>query len=224
MKAVTLDVTVRTGAGRGVVRKLKKDNRIPAVIYGAGDSSVLLSVNRSDLFGVLSHHGQHALLNLAIDGSEQLALIKEVQIDPVRWETLHVDFLRVKEDEEVTTEVPVHFVGDPVGVKEGGVLQQVHSTVTVAALPRELPTELSIDISSLELGANINVSELELPEGVRLVTDANDTLASVTAPAAVEAETTDAEAEGEEGEEGTAEASSEGSAADEASSDDSEES
>ncbi|HVL82118.1 MAG TPA: 50S ribosomal protein L25 [Actinomycetota bacterium] len=211
MKAIELTVAPRDGSGKGAARKLRTTGQLPGVLYGPGIETQSLAVPRHEFVRLLKHHGSHALVALKVDGgNEYLAIVKDVQVDPVRWEALHVDFVRVQEDKPVTTEVQVVLVGEPAGVKMGGVLDQLTRSVTIEALPRSIPSEIEYDVSELGLGDVIRVGDLQAPQGVTIATDPEETLASVAQPR-VELESTADAGEGEAAGEGAGgEAASDG--------------
>jgi large subunit ribosomal protein L25 len=180
---IVLNVQPREGRGRSEVRKLRAEGLLPGVIYGAGIEALALSVPRGDLLRVLHAHGAHPLVTVKVEGGrDYLALIKDLQIDPVRQLALHVDFHRVQEDKPVQTEVEVTLEGTPAGVKLGGILETLIRTVAVEALPRDLPEHIVFDVSSLDVGDVARVADLRAPSGVTILTDAEQTLASVVAP------------------------------------------
>jgi len=180
---IVLNVQPREGRGRSDVRKLRAEGLLPGVIYGAGIEALALSVPRGDLLRVLHAHGAHPLVTVKVEGGrDYLALIKDLQIDPVRQLALHVDFHRVQEDKAVQTEVEVRLEGTPAGVKLGGILETLIRTVAVEALPRDLPEHIVFDVSSLDVGDVARVADLRAPSGVTILTDAEQTLASVVAP------------------------------------------
>lgn len=180
-----LTVEPRAARGRSDVRKLRAEGLLPGVIYGAGIEPAALSVPRSELLRVLHQHGAHPLVTVKVSGGrEYLALIKDLQVDPVRQEALHVDFHRVQEDKPVQTEVEVTIVGTPEGVKVGGILDVIVRTVAIEALPRDLPEHIEFDASDMELGSTARVGELTAPRGVTILTDPEQTLCTVVAPAA----------------------------------------
>lgn len=180
---IVLNVQAREGRGRSEVRKLRAEGLLPGVIYGAGIEALALSVPRGDLLRVLHAHGAHPLVTVKVEGGrDYLALIKDLQIDPVRQLALHVDFHRVQEDKPVQTEVGVTLEGTPAGVKLGGILETLIRTVAVEALPRDLPEHIVFDVSSLDVGDVARVADLRAPSGVTILTDADQTLASVVAP------------------------------------------
>jgi large subunit ribosomal protein L25 len=193
---IVLTVQARTARGRTDVRKLRADGLLPGVIYGPGIEPVALSVPRSDLLKVLHAHGAHPLVTVKVDGGEDyLALVKDLQIDPVKQVALHVDFHRVQADKPVQTEVEVHFEGSPEGVKLGGILDISTRMVAIEALPRDLPEKLELDVSGMQLGDVMRVSDLSAPSGVTILTDAEESLASVVAPRVEVPELTPEEAE-----------------------------
>ncbi len=180
---IVLTAQPREGRGRSDVRKLRADGLLPGVIYGPGIEPVALSVPRSDLLRVLHAHGAHPLVTVKVAGGrDYLALVKELQIDAVRQLALHVDFHRVQEDKPVQTEVEVTIIGTAAGVKLGGILDVQLRTVSVEALPRDLPEHISFDVSDMEMGATARVSELRAPAGVTILSDPELTLCSVAVP------------------------------------------
>jgi large subunit ribosomal protein L25 len=186
---IVLSVQTREGRGRSDVRKLRAKGLLPGVIYGAGIEPVALSVPRSELLRVLHAHGAHPLVTVKVAdgdgagaGKEFLALVKDLQIDAVKQVALHVDFHRVQEDKPVQTEVEVHLEGTPAGVKLGGILDVSTRLVAIEALPRDLPESIKLDVSKMEMGDVVRVGDLTAPAGVTILTDAEETLASVVAP------------------------------------------
>lgn len=197
---IVLTVQPREGRGRSDVRKLRAVGLLPGVIYGAGIDPVALSVPRSELLRVLHTHGAHPLVTVKVDGGpgtskEYLALVKDLQIDAVKQVALHVDFHRVQEDKPVQTEVEVHLEGTPAGVKLGGILDVATRLVAIEALPRDLPEAILFDVSAMDMGSVVRVGDLTAPAGVTILTDAEETLASVVAPRVEVPELTPEEAE-----------------------------
>ena len=189
----------RDGAGKGVARKLRADGRVPAVLYGHGKPARALSVDARDLFHLLhGAAGANVLIDLVIDGTKTMAMPREVQRDHVRGRYLHVDFLEVRRDEKVTVDVPIHLVGESVGVKAGGVLEHHLWDIKVECLPQDLPEGIEHDISGLDLHDTLRVSDLSIPEELTLLTPVEESIASVVPPQAPEAEPEAEAAEGEE--------------------------
>jgi large subunit ribosomal protein L25 len=220
---VKLTVTERTKLGSRESRRLRKRGLIPAVIYGR-EKPVAITIGERELRAALTGAaGTHAVLDVAIDGgSEHSAILKEFQRDKVRGTITHVDLQEVRLDQPIQSAVALQLVGEPVGVKEGGVLSQVTNEVHVEALPLEVPQHLEIDVSGMHIGDTLRLSELEVPASVTLLDDPDETvLATVTMPTRIEEEAEVAEgeepAEGAEAEpaEAGAEPAAEGSGGDE---------
>jgi large subunit ribosomal protein L25 len=202
MHTVALTAQVRKTLGKGAARSLRRQSLVPAVLYGRNLESTLLSVSPGDLEKATSTaSAENILIDLTITDGESLrnqrAMIREIQVDPVKRNILHVDFLGISMDRQITVEVPINLVGDPVGVAAGGMLQQVLRSVEISCFPDRIPDTLELDVSSLTMGHSLHVSDLRVPEGVELLSDPRLTLATVLAPKRVE-EKPAAPAEGEE--------------------------
>lgn len=182
MKAIELTAAPRDGAGKKAAREVRASGLLPAVLYGPGIDTRSLAVDRHDFVRLLQHHGSHALVTLKVDGSDYLALVKDVQIDPVRWETLHVDFVRVREDVAVATEVGVTLVGEAAGTKMGGVLELQTRSLQIEALPRSIPEHIEYDVSEMQIGDVVRVADITPPSGVTILTDPDETVARVAQP------------------------------------------
>jgi len=202
---VKLTVTERTRLGSSASRRLRRQGLVPGVLYGRAEP-VAISIGERDLRAALSTAGgSHAVLDVAIDGGqEHSAILKEYQRDKVRGTITHVDLQEIRLDQLIHSAVAITLVGEPVGVKEGGVLSQVSNEVNVEGLPLEIPQHIDVDVSGMHIGDTLRLAELELPEGITLLDDLETTvLATVTMPTRVEEPEVEA-AEGEEGVEGEA--------------------
>lgn len=202
MHTVALTAQVRKTLGKGAARSLRRQSLVPAVLYGRDVESTLLSVSPTDLETATSTaSAENILIDLTITDGEsmrnQRAMIREIQVDPVKRNILHVDFLGISMDRQITVEVPINLVGDPVGVGAGGMLQQVLRSVEISCLPDRIPDTLELDVSSLTMGHSLHVSDLQAPDGVELLSDQRLTIATVLAPKKME-EKPAAPAEGEE--------------------------
>jgi large subunit ribosomal protein L25 len=167
---------------------MRREGLIPGVLYGRSEP-VAFAVGERELRAALTGAGgTHAVLDVAVDGgSEHSAILKEFQRDKVRGTIIHVDLQEVRLDRPIHSAVAVVLVGEPVGVKEGGVLTQVTNEVNVEALPLEIPQHLEVDVSGMRVGDSLRLSELEVPAGVTLLDDPEETvLAAVTTPTRVE--------------------------------------
>jgi large subunit ribosomal protein L25 len=201
----------RSDAGKGVARKLRAAGKIPAVLYGQGLDTTPLTVDSREL-GHLLHGsaGANVLVDLVVDGEAHLAIPREIQRDRIHSTFVHVDFLAVSRTETITVNVPVHETGEAAGVKEGGVVEHHLREVQIECLPQNVPDEIVIDISDVELGDMIHVSDLVAPTGVTILSNPEDAVLSVVTPAALRVEA-DLSVPGEEGVEApAAEAEGEG--------------
>ena len=175
----------RTQVGRNAIKKIKADGMVPGVIYGSTQEPVNLQINGRELLNVLSRaSGENILVELEIlDGSEKqnaLAMIQEIQHNPLQREIVHVDFHAVSANETVSAEVPIETVGEAVGVKvHGGLLEHILRYLEVECLPGDLPQVIEVDVTKLDVGQSLHVRELKLPSGVEAVTDAEQTVVAV---------------------------------------------
>jgi large subunit ribosomal protein L25 len=189
----------RSDAGKGVARKLRATGRVPGVLYGHGKDATALSVDSRELYHLLHSAGSNVVLDLVVNGKKHLAMPREVQRDHVRGQYLHVDFLEIRRDETVTVDVPIHLTGESVGVKAGGVLEHHLWDLRMEAFPQDLPDSVEADISKLEVGDSLRVSDIVVPEACTVLTSLEETVASVVPPQAREVEEAE-EAEAVEGE------------------------
>jgi len=208
---VKLAVSERTHLGSAESRRLRKQGLIPGVLYGQSQP-VAITIGERDLRTALgTSSGSHAVLDVQVDGgSAHSAILKEFQRDKVRGTIMHIHLQEIRLDQTIQSAVAVTLVGEPVGVKEGGVLSQVVNEVHVEGLPLEIPQHIEIDVSAMHIGDSLRLAELEVPDTITLLDDMETTvLATVTMPTRVEEpEVEGEEAEAAEGEE--AEAGAEG--------------
>ena len=187
-KQVKLSAQTRPGSGRSAVRKLTAQGAVPAVIYGGKEKPQSLQVSRREIQTLLSHAiGENILVDLEISDqgatTNRLALIQEVQHNPLGGAVLHVDFHAVSQNELLQTSVPIEALGEAAGVKSyGGILEQNIRSLEVECLPKDLPDIISIDVSNLNIGDSIHVKDIALPAGVKAVVDGNMTVFHVVAP------------------------------------------
>ena len=211
-----LKATVRENSGSAQSRRSRGEGNIPAVVYGLGMEPVSVEIDAREFTNALkTEAGSNVIFNLEIGKEKYTALAREIQKHVYRNEFLHVDFVQVDLSQTVDADVQVNFTGIPMGVKEeGGVIQTVNSTITITALPTNIPTSLDLDISGLNVGDNLAAADVDLPEGVELANDEDDSiLITITIPrAAVEEEE---EIEGLEGEEVEGEEGAEGESSEE---------
>lgn len=199
MKSVPLHATPRALTGRGGVKKLRAQGRVPAVIYGRNVPAENLEVDARELRELLLHSAsENILVDLEIQNhqrSKRLALLQEVQHHPLTGEVLHVDFHEVSETEKVTIMVPVETVGEAIGVKTGGgILEHVLFKIKVRALPKDLPEQIVVDVSHLQAGQSIHLGDIQPPPGVEILGDKSVSVISVAVPRVEEAPAAAAEA------------------------------
>ena len=205
MKILDLPVETREKLGSANSRRYRRAGKIPCILYGRGQESIPL-VTTTDGFGhVLKNHS--ALVRLKLDADEQTALVRAVEWDTFGRHVEHIDLIRVEMDEEVKVSIPLRFVGIPVGVGEGGIIEVVIADLAVFARVDSIPTELGADISHLHIGSVIHVKDLEYPENVRPAVAESVLLMHVVEPRKVEEPEPDELAVAAEGEapEGTEE-------------------
>ena len=205
--SVVLDVTVRKNTGTGGARAARRDGLVPGVIYGGDEASVAVSVKYNEVLKAINS-GQFLsnMIELSHEGKTQKVLTKDVQFHPVTDQPVHLDFYRVTAKSIIEVEVSVNFVGEDVapGLKEGGTLNVVRYAIEVKCPAGSIPDSIEVDVSAMEIGDAIHISEITLPEGVKpSITDRDFTIATIVASRAAIEEETD-EVEGEEGAEGEA--------------------
>lgn len=177
-----LAVEERKETGKGANRRLRRAGYIPGVVYGPGKDSMPLKVEERTLQKLLREVGTSHLIDLKIGDETKTVLVKEVQHDPVRGQLLHVDFHEVPLDREITATVPVVLAGEDQRVSDGGVISHSLRELEVACLPTNIPEHFEVDISGLSIGDSILVRDIKPPEGIRLLTDPEETVVSVVAP------------------------------------------
>ena len=221
MADLVLNTEEKTTIGSRSSRRLRRDGKVPGVLYGLGQDPEIFSVDYGDLRGALNTDaGLNALIQLSINGTNQLSILKTLQRHPVKDEVIHVDFVRVDPNQEIAVEVPIVLEGVAKKVTDqNGMVDQTMFSLSVLSLPDSIPNELTADVSELEINDAIRVSDVVLPEGVRTEVDPEEAIAvgtvtrstmeSMAAEEASEVEG-DEEMEGETSEE-TDEASTEDS-------------
>lgn len=207
MEAIALNALVRKETGKGSARRLRSAGLMPAVFYGRETEAMPLSVNAADLLKLMKGRQDNVFIKLIIDdGSkkrkklEKLSIMKELQTEPVSRRLFHADFYEISMDHKLTFEVPIHFIGSPVGVRNGGDFQHVKRELKVSCVPTKLPDFIEVDISGLDVGHHLKVSDIRISEDMTLLDSLEGVIASVSTP-----KVTIAKVETEEEEEKTAE-------------------
>ncbi|MDP2761052.1 MAG: 50S ribosomal protein L25/general stress protein Ctc [Sideroxyarcus sp.] len=194
---VEISATKRQVQGTGASRRLRKANRVPGIVYGAGEAT-MIELDHNTLYYALRKEAFHAsILALDVDGKKESVLLRDFQMHPFRQQVQHIDFQRVDAKKKIHMKVPLHFKNAEIapGVKTGGIITHVLTDLDIICLPSDLPTGIEVDLGGLELGHSIHVSDVKLPKGVELATHhhAADAVATVQVPrgnveAAAEAE------------------------------------
>lgn len=173
MTRLQLSSKTREDFRKSQTKKLRREGQIPATVYGRGDESKAIAIEFDDFVRILkTPGGRLSLIDLKVDGRGEKShpvMIQEIQRHPITKKVLHVDFHRVSLDEPVNATIPITLVGDAPGTKQGGILEQFTHELEVRALPERIPTHVDVDISHLELGQSIHVSEVQLPDDVDLL-------------------------------------------------------
>ena len=177
----SLIARVREARGKGPARRLRQQGLVPGIFYHHGNPSIPFAISTVDLRHLL--RGKHTLISLAIEGQEpRECVLREVQRDPVSSEVLHIDLMGILADEKLVVEVPIRMAGVPEGVKTGGgILQSGLKTLSIECFPRDIPEFVEVDVSALKIGQSMHVSHLSYPN-LRILDDAQDTVASVQPP------------------------------------------
>jgi large subunit ribosomal protein L25 len=198
---VRLEVKERETRGSRESRRLRRDGFIPGVLYGGEGKARAFYVEERVLRGALGgDHGVHAILDVVLEGQQKAhhAVLKDYQLDPRRSSLLHVDLHEVRLDRPIQAQVAVELTGEPAGANFGGVLTQIVREVTVEALPMSIPDRLELDVTELEIGGQVRVGEIVVPEDVKLLDDPEAVVATVAAPRVEVEEEVVEEIEGEE--------------------------
>ena len=206
-ESVRLTARARTTSGKGAARQLRRSGQLPAVVYGRRDETESLALDTHELTRLLSRiHAATTVIDLEVDGSKpRPVLIREIQRHPYRPQLLHVDFFEIRADVKIRVPVPVHLVETPAGVEMGGMLQFLRHELEVECLPNEIPSGFEVDVSALEIGDSLHVSDVDAG-GVEILEDETVTICTVVPPALEEEEEVDeeldeeVEVEGEEAE------------------------
>ncbi len=180
METTTLQAEVRSESGKGPARRLRVEGKLPAVMYGPGVDPMPLTVEPGELRKALSGpKGRNTLFTLPVSGTDHLAMVKDVVVEPVRRALLHADFLVVTTDRPVVADVPVTTHGRAVGVVKGGKLTVTRRTIRLRCTPEKIPTIIDLDVSELDLFESIRVKDLDLEDGVEAMLKPEQTLAVV---------------------------------------------
>ncbi len=193
----TLKAQLRDRVGKGASRELRRNKMVPAVIYGDNKDPLPIALNTKDMTQLLHSGGfMITVFNIDVDGTSHRVLAKDYQLDPVRDFLMHVDFFRITKGATLVVEIPVHFENEEEspGISRGGVLNVVRHTIEVECRASAIPENIAADLTGLEIGDSLNISDISLPEGVKPTIDDRDfTIATIAAPAVLGEEPTEAD-------------------------------
>lgn len=187
MAQAVLAARIREQTGKGAARKIRSSGGIPGVFYGPSSSPVLLTVDYPEMERIVNQaSSENIILDLQLQGPDSTetkrAILKELQVDPVKDTYLHVDFYEISMDRKITVEVAVHLVHTPAGVTEGGILEQITRELSISCLPDKIMDSIEVDVSQLDIGDAVHVSDIQFPAGVECEEDDHLTIAVVSAP------------------------------------------
>ena len=215
MREIPLTASRRSETGKGAARRSRREGLIPGIVYGPEIEPFQVAVTEGDLrTAVRAAIGTTSIFNLSVDGQETKVLLREIQRDPVTSHVVHVDFHAISMNKPIDLRYPIHYVGTPAGVKSGGIQQTVMRELEIKCLPANIPDKIEVDVTPLEIGDAIHVSDLDIPN-VEVLSDPQRTIVVVSAPTvikSVEEEEAEEGVEGEEGEEAEGEEGEEGEA------------
>jgi len=164
---LTLDAEVRTDLGKGASRRLRHANKVPAILYGEGKDPISLTLEHKNVFRAQQEEAFYTqVLTLNIDGKPVDCMIKDMQRHPFKQLVMHLDFLRIDATHAVHTNAPIHFINEDVAVKKGGAVSHLINEIAVSCLPADLPEFIEVDLSTLEVGETLHLSDITLPKGV----------------------------------------------------------
>jgi large subunit ribosomal protein L25 len=190
METRSLNIELRTSTGKGISRQLRRNGRLPAIVYGKGIEPTAISIDQRELGKVLSGDGAMNSL-ITLNGGEGLngsvVIVADLTVEPLKGTPKHVDLHKVNMDEKVRVEVAIRLKGAAKGVKDGGLLDFVKHTVEIECLPALIPAHLDVDVTGLAIGHSIHVSDLQLPPNLRLLDDPKTSVVSVLGKAREEA-------------------------------------
>lgn len=191
MSEPTVSVRLREQTGKNANRRLRAAGEIPAVVYGGDADSAAIRVDGKSVQTLIREGGENAVFQLQLEGTDRTrhTMIRDLQWNPLTGALVHIDFQRVKMDQEVQVSVPIALIGTPEGVRnEGGIVEFVTREIAVVCLPGDIPSSIELDVEPLHIGQHVEIGELTLPDAVRLEDDESRVVVSVAAPRLAEEE------------------------------------
>ncbi len=182
MELNTLDINTRVKTGKEAAKKLKREGFIPAVMYGYKGNKIL-SVKVAEFEGLFEEIGEHAIISLNIDGEEKTdVIVKDFQLDPVKKNIIHVDFLEIKRGKALRTEIPIKIVGTSAGIKKGGILEEFIRDIEVECLPKDIPNLIEIDITDLDIGDSFHIRDIKVDDNIKLISNPEQVVLTIGTP------------------------------------------
>ena len=184
MAEIVIEAALREAGSSNEARRMRRDRKLPAVVYGGDKESNPITLNPREIVSILkSESGQNTVFQLKLgDGVSETVMIFDVQIDPITHSLVHADLVRIAMDVELEVEIPIELIGEPIGVTlHGGVLDHSLRELTVTCLPGNIPEQIEVDVSELDLHDSIRVADLPIPDNVKVKTDPDRSVASVVA-------------------------------------------
>jgi large subunit ribosomal protein L25 len=180
--ATVLQANSRDNSKKSTINKIRREGNVPAVVYGNGVESQAIYFNNSDFIKVIREAGRNGVITLKLEGNDYPVMLHDAQYDTLKGELIHADFYKVDMTSEVDADVNIHLIGEAAGQKEGGVVQQALHELSVRALPADIPDGIEINIEALNIGDSLSVSDIEKTGSYEILTDAEETIVSVTPP------------------------------------------
>jgi len=201
---IAINAESRNDVGKQVAKRIRKENKIPAIIYGEKKDSIPISIEKADIKKIMrSKMGENTILKIKRDDIEVDAMLKDIQYDYLSDNIIHADFIRIDLKKKIEISVPIVLIGEPVGVAvEDGILDQVNREVDLRCLPHKIPSKIEINVEDLHIGNSLKFDSIELDEDVELVSSPTRVICNVQVKGAIEEEVEEEEEELEEGEEG----------------------
>ena len=192
MRERSIQAWIRKEKGKGASRRLRKEKKVPGILYGPNTKPIMLALNEGDIRRIMKSAERESVIvfdmSLHSNGKkeEKKVMFKELQVDPIKDVPLHVDFYEIAMDKEITVEIPIKLINTPVGVTKGGILEHITRELTVSCLPDKLVDVLEVDVSDLDIGDSIHIKDIKFPEGITPEEELDVTVAVVVAPAGEE--------------------------------------
>jgi large subunit ribosomal protein L25 len=183
LMAMALTAEKRESSKKSVTRNLRRNGKIPAVLYGKTVTNQLIAVDEREMIRVFQENGRNGVVQMQLDGTTISVIAHEIQYDPLKRKWLHLDFLEVDMDHEMDVDVPILFMGEDVVTKAGGVIQHQLNELKVRALPKDIPGAIEVDVSDLKVGDVLKVKDIKAKSGYTLLNEDDDVIVSVIPPA-----------------------------------------